>query len=252
MLKKSGFTHSQQLLIMGIVFLVLFAVIAGPLYNSCRKKEVALKLQAVHTKIKQAKRTYVLENGDIMSNYDVNISPDNFAETYFTPYLKIKHTCKGDNQIPCWGHSAYFDLDNNPVTNKSVYSIVLEDKTIIGFTKNEDGFMALLVDIDGVAGKNKLGRDIFVMYFYNNRFTPKICKLYEYKKYYIADGIHIGGFDKCGIPHDVYSYEDLYSKNLEDGCNIKSPKNTYGFGKGAACAALIKQSQWRIDKIYPW
>lgn len=62
------------------------------------------------------------------------------------------------------------------------------------------------------------------------------------------NGIHLGGFDKCGIPQDVYDYNQLSSKNFEDGCNKSSPQNVYGNGVGSACLAFIKASNWTIDK----
>lgn len=253
MLKKfDGFTQSQQLLVIGIIFLILFALIAVPLYNLCKQKGIVTRLQAVHSILEQAKHKYFLETGDLLTNYDEKISVEDFAKTYFVPYLSVKKSCSKKNQVACWGHLKYTDLSKNAISNNSDYSIALESGTVVGFSKSKEGFITMLIDINGPVGENKLSRDIFVMYIYNNKLQPKACSLDEYKKYNISNGIHFGGYTKCGIPHDVLPYEQLFSKILEDGCNKKAIKQKGGFGSGTACAALIKRSQWRIDKIYPW
>ncbi len=252
MLKKyDGFTQSQQLLVIGIIFLVLFALIAAPLYNSCKKKGIVTRLQAVYSVLEQVQQKYFLETGESISNYDDKITAEAFAKTYFVPYLHPKKNCEGASQTGCWKYSTYTDLAKKTISNPSEYSIVLESGTVIGFSKSKEGFLTMLIDINGPAGENKLSRDIFLMYIYNNS-QPKICPVEEYKKYYISNGIHLGGYDKCGIPHDVLSYEQLFGTTLEDGCNKNALTKRDGFGVGAACAALIKLSQWHIDKIYPW
>lgn len=253
MLKKyDGFTQSQQLSVIGIIFLVLFALIAAPLYNLCKKKTIETRLQAVYSILEQAAHRYFVETGELITNYDENITAEDFAKTYILPYINAKKTCEESSQSGCWASSSYTDLGKNSISNPSTFSAVLESGTVIGFNKSQDGFITMLIDINGKAGENKLSRDIFVIYVYNNNLQPKTCAPEDYKKYYIVNGLHLGGYDKCGIPHDVLPYEQLFGKDLEDSCNKKSLKQKNGLGVGAACAALIKRSQWRIDKIYPW
>lgn len=253
MLKKyDGFTKSQQLLVVGIIFLVLFALIAAPLYNSCKKKTIETRLYAIYSILEQAKQKYFVENGESITSYDKDITSKEFAKTYFEPYLRPKKVCEGASQTGCWKSSSYLDLSNKAVHNPAEYSMLMESGSVIGFSKSKDGFITMIIDINGKAGENKLSRDIFVMYIYSNRLKPTKCDKSEYKKYNISSGIHLGGYDKCGVPHDVLSYTQLFDKDLEDGCNKKALKQDDGIGTGAACAALIKRSQWRIDKIYPW
>lgn len=249
--KRCGITQMQTLLIMGIVFLVLFALIAVPFYNSYKQKKSITKLRTLYSTLMQANKNYSLIAAVNMGSFDTSMPINVFAETYFTPYLTINSYCKGA-QTECWNSPQYKDLANNKVFDKSLYSIILQDKTVLGFSKNKKGLVTMIADIDGLSGDNKLGRDIFVFYIYNNETRPVLCDDEEYNKYNISNGIHIGGYDKCGIPHDVHSYKELFGDKLEDGCNKSAPINEGGIGSGGACAALIKSSNWAIDKIYPW
>ncbi len=248
-LKKDGVTQSQTLLIMGIVGLVLFAFIAVPFYNSCKQKQVITKLKTLNTQLAQANKIYSLATSTNPDEYDYNLSIDKFAETYYTPYMKIVSTCK-ESQDECWNKIQYTDLAGKKYIDKIKYSIILSDKTVIGFYKNKDGLISIIADIDGKAGKNKLGRDVFVFYFYNDKVSSELCK--KSNDIYIKKGMHFGGYDKCGIPHDMNSYSEVYGKDLEDSCNKKAPNTQNGIGVGAACLALIYKGNWTIDKIYPW
>lgn len=249
--ERFGFTLSQNLAIGGIIFLVLFSMLAVPFYNSCMQKQTVAKLRTLHATLLQAKRTYDLEHEERGDLYDTGLTPETFANEYFMPYIKSEKTCNENNAKDCWKNLTYKDLRNRPQINKSAFSAVLNDRSIIGFVKN-DSMMSIIIDTNNSAGPNKLGRDIFLMYFYNSQNKPELCTEEEYSAYTIADGIHLGGYDKCGTPFDVMPYEELYSNKQADGCNKKSPKNINGFGSGSACAAVIKQNEWKIDKKYPW
>lgn len=249
--ERFGYTLSQNLAIGAIIFLVLFTLLAVPFYNSCMQKQTIAKLRTLHATLLQAKRTYDLDHEERGDLYDTGLEPEAFANEYFIPYLKTEKTCNEKNAKDCWKNLIYKDLKNRPQINKSSFSVVLNDRSIIGFVKN-NSMMSIIIDTNNVAGPNKLGRDIFLMYFYNTQNLPTLCPKETYTKYAITDGIHLGGYDECAIPFDVKPYEELYSQHQEDGCNKKSPKNINGFGSGAACAAVIKQNEWHIDKKYPW
>lgn len=248
--KKDGITQSQTLSIMGIVFLVLFAFIAVPFFNSCRQKSVIAKLKTLNSQLLQANKIYSMQNSVDFNDYDTTIDVTEFAQRYFERYLKIKKTCEGDNQSACWNKVLYKDLKGKKYTNIPEYSIVLADNTVIGFTKNKAGLLSIIADLDGKGGQNRLGRDVFVFYFYNKQSVQQLCE--QRSDIYIKDGLHYGGYDECGVPHDEYSYKEVYGKELQDSCNKKSPHNPDGLGVGAACLALIYKSEWSIDKIYPW
>ncbi len=250
--KYNGFTQMQTLSIMGVVILIIFASLAVPFYNNCMQKQTVSKLKLLYTSLEQANRMYTLANHDDADEYDMNMSAEEFAETYFTPYLQVNSSCKKD-QSACWKNPQYTDLAKNKIYNKSQYSLVLNRKVVLGFHKDEkNGLINIIADIDGKSGENRLGRDVFIFSFYNSSSPVNLCDEGVYKERSIKSGIHFGGYDECGIPHDVYTYSDLYSSSLKDSCNKKAAASENGLGIGAACLALINKSAWAIDKIYPW
>lgn len=250
--KRNGdITLSQTVLIVGIVALVLFAIVLVPFYKSYKQKVAVVKYQKIYAQLQQANRMYSLVSGEPMNKYNTNLPINEFAETYFTPYLQISEYCKG-KQDSCWNTPQYKDLANSPKSNISLYSIILDGNETIGFHKNRQGLMTMVVDTDGKIGENKLGKDIFILSFYDNENRPKLCDDKAYQEKNIANGIHFGGYDKCGIPQDTYNYEDLISKNFFDSCNKKAKTdNEIGLGAGAGCGALLRVSNWAIGNKYP-
>lgn len=250
-IKLNAFSLMQTTAIMCITFLFLFALLALPFYNSYKQKQYTTIYSTVYASLIQANRMYSLAASDDLNEYNMKMPINKFAETYFTPYLSISAFCKGD-QSACWENPQYRDLGNNEMFDKSLYSLVLDNKAVLGFGKNRQGLVYAILNVDGNLGENKMGKDIFVFYFYNNSQRPKICNKKYYKKFNIQDGIHLGGFDRCGVPFDVYDYKELLGKDLMDACNKKAQGNVMGLGIGSACGAIIKQSNWTIDKSYPW
>lgn len=249
--KLKAITLSQTLLIMGIVFLVLFAILAVPFYTSCKQKIAITKARTLYAKLVDASRNAFISSMTNFNEFDTTLPIDKFAQMYFTSQLPVEKYCEKE-QDECWNSVQYMDLKKNKITGKITYSVLLDSGVVLGFSKNKDNLISIIADINGKSGDNKLGRDIFVFYVYNELQRPKLCLDEDYSKYIISNGLHLGGFDRCGIPHDVHSYKDLFGTELDDGCNFNAKTSPTGVGVGAACLALIKISDWTIDKIYPW
>jgi len=249
--KLAGFTQSQTLLVTGFVFLIIFAMIAVPFYNSCKKKQMVTKLRKLQASLLQADKMSSQILAKNYEEYNTTLSAKDFAERYFVPYLEVDTKCtKADND--CWNEIQYKDLAGNEYTNKIGYSVKLNDKTVVGFSKDKNGLISIIADLDGKAGSNTLGYDVFVFYIYNDKYQPKLCDSDTDTNIYIKNGIHMGGYDKCGIPLDTKDYKELFSPKLPDGCNKDAPRTQFGAGTGAACAALIYKSSWNMDSVYPW
>lgn len=249
--KRFGITQLQTILIMGIVSLILFAMIAVPFYNAYKKKFTVSRLLVLYSTLVKANREYAIINGEDIGHFDINMTVNNFAERYFLPYMPISYYCKGQ-QNDCWNTPQYTDLKGNKKINQALYSIVMQNNTVIGFHRDTNGYISLIVDIDGKSGYNKLGKDVFLISFYDNNNKPTICAPEEYEKFNVKDGFHFGGYDKCGIPVDVYAVDELMSETFPDGCNKKAPALISGTGVGSSCLPIIKANSWTIDKKYPW
>ncbi len=249
--RKGNITLSQTVLIVGIVALLLFAMILVPFYKSYQQKLAIVKYQKAYAMLQQANRMYSLVSGEPMNKYNTSLPVNVFAETYFTPYLQISEYCKG-KQDSCWNSPQYKDLKNRKKSNMALYSIILDDNTTIGFHKNKQGLMTIILDTNGKTGENTLGKDIFVFSFYDNENHPKLCDEKPSQNKNIPNGIHFGGYNKCGIPQDTLEYNDLISKKGFDTCNKNAETNELGLGAGTACGALLRVNNWAMDKNYPW
>lgn len=248
--KRFAITQLQTILIVGIVFLILFFILAFPFYQAYKQKQTITKLKILQSELMQAARMYsMVSSGETLYNTDLPLA--DFVEKYFARFLDLEGFCKID-QSACWNQYLYTDMNNQKVYGKPVYSFELKNNIVIGFLQNKKGLIYSVVDIDGKVGANQLGKDVFILYFYDREHVPTICDASVYKNYNISDGLHWGGFDKCGIPHDVHTYQELISKDLPDGCNKKAQTFENGLGVGSACLAAIKVNNWTIDKSYPW
>lgn len=250
--KKNARTMMESIVIFGTISLAVFFLMVCPMFHAYKKKQAITAYRLAYSNLMQANKMYSLVSSDGMNAFNTTLPVDKFVEKYFIPYLNVVSFCK-DSQTNCWKTPQYKDLKNRKLFDKSTYSIRLSDRSVIGFHKNKQGLISAIVDIDGPAGINKLGKDVFVFYFYNNAFAPKLCGDEVYKNKLIINGIHYGGYDKCGIPHDVYEYPELYKKDLLDSCTKKAAfDENISLGAGAACGAVLSKTGWVMDKFYPW
>lgn len=251
MSSENPFNRSIMSVCLLSVIAIVFCIGVNYFYKISQQKLVVATLRTVYAELLQASKYASITNGEDIDYYKTDVPINVFAEKYFTPYLNINHFCKG-SQDACWKTPQYKDLQNKTYFDKALYNIILSSGAVVGLSKDKNNIVTLLIDTNGKALPNKLGRDVFILSIYNEENQAKICKEKEYEKFIIANGIHFGAIDKCGIPHDAYSYEELISQRFENGCNIKSLQSINGFGAGAACAAVLKLSSWTIDKNYPW
>ena len=247
--KLSAITQSQTLLILGIVFLVLFVTVGLPFLKSCKQKVVTSKLRVLHSELAEANYKAFLRASENAGEFNVGLSTEEFVQIYFEPYLSVKQTCSG-SQSACWNNVQYKDLKNKAYINKIEYSLQLKNGAVLGFRKNNNGRIFLIMDIDGKSGDNILGKDVFVYSVYNSHQEP-ICEVTK-NSIFVKNGLHFGGVDECGIPHDAYGASTLQGTELKDACNKNALSYDDGIGVGAACLALIKANNWTIDKRYPW
>lgn len=252
MQESNSTSQIKNIIVSMLVSVLIFASILLPFYANFKQKKAIVTYRTVYSKLLLANRLYATLDSQEQGVYDTTISANDFAEMYFTPYLTIESFCKGD-QSACWKKPPYKDLKNTKYFNKSMYSIVLDNNSVIGFHKEpKQNLMSIIVDTDGIKGQNKLGKDIFVFYFYNDKTRPTLCKDSVYKDKEIPNGIHFGGYDECGIPQDYYDYKKLYDKKFPDACSKKAEAGKYGLGVGAACGAMLYKNSWVMDNKYPW
>lgn len=248
---EKNFNRAILAVVLAIMLVAVFGWIVCYFYQLSTQKLTITKLKNVQSELIRASNFSAMVHNEDMGDFKTDMPVNLFAEKYFTPYLNINTYCKGA-QDACWNTKQYSDLSGNSYYDKVLYSVVLTDGSVIGFNKDKNNLVSLIVDTNGKVKPNRLGNDVFIFSLYNPNDPPEICDKSEYEKTVTYAGIHPGGVDKCGIPHDTYSYNELISDNFADGCNINSPASQKGFGAGAACLAVLKINAWTVDKNYPW
>ena len=254
--KTKGFTLAEVLITLGIIGVVAAMTIPTLIANAQKHSAVTGLIEA-DSIINQAIRSSMYDTDESgAGELDTSLSIQEFAEKYFTPYLKVARICTKMSD-GCWkteNFNGYYDLAGTKVTDSVPYSLVLTNGMIFGFSKI-DGYnlTSIVVDINGKSRKNTLGKDVFVFYVMNSN---NLCG--GAKSNGVANGVYPGSFDNCGTPHVSYSVEDLTKKNTSvfRACSKTGTRGGATGGKrtgiGSGCAAVIYKNGWKMPANYPW
>lgn len=251
---KFGFTLAEVLITLGIIGVVAAITIPNLIANQ-QKKAIVSQLMEAQSILNQAVNSYAADTDEEgSSEFDTTLSPQEFAEKYFKPYLKIARICTRIED-GCWKTGdfyGYYDLAGHKMTNVP-YSIVLNNGMVLGFSKIDGtNLVSIFVDVNGQGKRNVLGKDVFSFYPYN---SANLCNTGTEKYKNIKNGIYPGGFDNCGTPHVAYSREELLTATyILRNCNKVGAVGYNGNrpGLGAGCAAVIFKDGWKISNDYPW
>lgn len=251
---KFGFTLAEVLITLGIIGVVAAITIPNLIANQ-QKKAIVSQLMEAQSILNQAVKSYAADTDEEgSSEFDTTLSPQEFGEKYFKPYLKIARICTRIED-GCWktgDFNGYYDLAGHKMTNVP-YSIVLNNGMVLGFSKIDGtNLVSIFVDVNGQSKRNVLGKDVFSFYPYN---SANLCNTGTEKYKNIKNGIYPGGFDNCGTPHVAYSREELLTAtNILRNCNKVGRVGYSGNrpGLGAGCAAIIFKDGWKISNDYPW
>lgn len=197
---KKAFTLAEVLITLGIIGIVA-AMTLSTLMAKYQKKQTVIKLKQSYSILSQAFNAAIAENGDVEnwgleSIYGTMDDPtayyENFAKTYFLPYIKpVKDY--GLNSFKNIGYNKiYFKsgVVDNVSMGRQQYIVALANGNIIGISldghcDNEDTdengnwkcnsqwyntILYIIDDINGMQKPNVIGKDIFVMSFNSNGF----------------------------------------------------------------------------------
>lgn len=251
---KFGFTLAEVLITLGIIGVVAAITIPNLIANQ-QKKAIVSQLMEAQSILNQAVKSYAADTDEEgSSEFDTTLSPQEFGEKYFKPYLKIARICTRIED-GCWKTGdfyGYYDLAGHKMTNVP-YSIVLNNGMVLGFSKIDGtNLVSIFVDVNGQGKRNVLGKDVFSFYPYN---SANLCNTGTEKYKNIKNGVYPGGFDNCGTPHVAYSREELLTATyILRNCNKVGAVDYSGNrpGLGAGCAAVIFKDGWKISNDYPW
>ncbi len=217
--KFKGFTLAEILITLGIIGVVA-AITIPSLVAKYQKKITVIQLKNTFSTLQQAVKMSSEDNGDC-EDWDYTLSKSEFIERYFLPYLKAS---KVDMTI------TFTDLKGGSHTFGNSYPkfMLLDGSVIIYVQHNFQVSNHLVVDLNGLAKPNKVGRDVFVLSFWGN--TLSTYTQYSDLKMKHNDLIYRGGTSgQC-------------SKYAAGGI----------LGPGSYCSRLIQTDGWNISNDYPW
>jgi prepilin-type N-terminal cleavage/methylation domain-containing protein len=228
--KKAAFTLAEVLIVIAVVG-VVSALTIPTLIKNYQQKQTIIRLKKVYSVLNQAVRESQQDNGD-SDDWDFSLSDEEVMNKYFAPYIKISKV-KGTSY-------SYTDLAGGEHTSiMGVYRF-----TNVLYALPDGAYVAriwawafgernhLLVDINGGAGPNHMGRDVFAFTLWNNQLMP----------YSSAPSANMQAFCRYN--------STIYNGGTTGQCN----KSAQGgiFGAGSNCSSIIICNNWQFPPNYPW
>ena len=136
------------------------------LMQNHQRKTYVVQLHKFYNQLSQAlvrfqtdKNAVNLKEAGLLTDFD----------SFWTSYFNIVNDC-GSTSTPCFPEKGSYRMINSsasPYTTQKRF-ITLADGVSIGYGVNSTFPLCLDVDINGAKGPNVVGRDLFIMYIYNN------------------------------------------------------------------------------------
>ena len=223
---KKAFTLAEVLITLMTIGIVAALTIPSVITNY-QKMQTETKLKKVYQTLANMIELAKADNGDPLNwdwsetyNSECN-SPEKIVGI-FNKYLNIAQ--EFPKEYGCFkSHDA--KLLNGELAD-SKYRYALADGTLIhfiagGYAWNDDPWMWIQFDINGLDKPNTYGKDIFNIFFYAKR-----------------------GLDSADWVSDFTSYKNRSREDVIESCK-SSYISTY-------CFDLIKDNGWKIPDDYPW
>jgi len=188
-MKKNAFTLAEVLLTMAIIGVVAALTIPAVI-TKVTKDQYVTGLKKAYNTLKAVEREAIEKHGP-MENWDWSGNVTVQFEKYFLPHFDVLKNCGATTDEGCFAKeltwldgSSVVDLDNS-----AYYRIVTSDG--MSWTYCRTGLTTplyyrgwLYIDVNGLKGPNRFGRDIFSFYIY-----PSNLGIKPFGSYYV-DGVN--------------------------------------------------------------
>lgn len=179
---KKGFTLAEMLIVLAVIGIVAAIMIASVAASSQKTRLISALQKANNVFVNVANRSQA--EGDMMDTWNYSLDVGEFANRYFTPRFNIIKNC-GTTEEGCFA-DAYVRNDGSDATSSTTggdfYKFVVSDGTSIGIKLETEGDQActatnpsicarLVVDVNGLSGPNKWGKDVFEFQILGNLNT---------------------------------------------------------------------------------
>ncbi len=250
-MKIKAFTLSEVLITLGIIGVVASFTIPQIVakYNEI---VTVNKLKKAYAELQQVIKLSEVDNGNFREwDYPANWSQGkSFMERYILPYYKDVKECSWYNS--CHGKRtdySYQTIKGEPTTACYACAHYLINGRHVfvdggnykcsDYTKCTDmKYVNFYVDINGMRGDSRMGKDIFVFTLFNYTYntgpwvlTP-VCPRGEHY------GLYLGNID---------GYWGAYCKSKEQILNSDCKLT----GSGQNCGLVIEKNDWKVPKEYP-
>ena len=249
-----AFTLAEVLITLGIIGVVAAITMPGLIANY-EKQVTITKLKKDQSVLAQGIRMAELDNGDICSWFGsspISVRGNIFMDNYILPYFKtIKSSSKNGygTDMRIYGYekeqNVFLQLNGSTVDSRyEMESFISPDNMYFGFNMIDNkGFntgaanaspfrhawIPVLVDINGSARPNRVGRDVFFFEILSENCAPaKVVGLTSSKSMSSSDG---------------YKLKVHYKVAMETCKKGKS---------GEGCLVKILNDGWKIKDDYPW
>ena len=223
---KSAFTLAEVLITLVIIGVVAALTIPTAIAKYQKEQTVA-RLKQVFSQLNQSVRLSVPKYGDPRT-WDYSLVGINFFNKYLSNYIKVKNMTLNTNEITYRRTDGLTETGFNPLKDGADV-VVLNSGAIMYFSHTSTQYKTFVIDINGLKGPNKIGRDLFffVLDRESGMFIPR-------------------QFNDNESPTVERKREEL--KNGPSSYNYQCNKS----GRGMWCAALIMADGWQIKDDYPW
>ena len=191
------------------------------LMQNHQRKTYVTQLHKVYNEVQQAALQYITEHNAVNLR-EAGINSDEAAADFVKQYFKVVQDC-GTDQTPCFpATETYKKLSGTTITKWfGKRHFVLADGVSLAtyYVSSASQVIEFWVDINGQKGPNIVGRDLFVMYMYNNGILDELAGKSS------AD-------DDSEVADNIPMSSEQREKRFNNYCMSDSPVNYHGcFGK---------------------
>lgn len=225
-----SFTLAEVLITL-VVIGVIASITVPMMMTNYQKNATVSGLKKMYSTLSQATNLAIMDNGPI-TGWTIDKGNDVFLKTYTFPYIDLAKDCGNSTEGEC--SFKYKTIKGEEIELSDEYNrFFLKDGNrvaVITASFANQRYAYYIVDINGLAKPNRMGRDIFVFVYFIYRSDDPVN--------------HNGKFMNC---YPFWDRERIKTY-FQTGCNRVSTGQLANY----SCAALIMNDGWEIKGDYPW
>ena len=237
----------------GLITLAIIGIVAAltipNLLTKYQKQQTISGLKEAFSILSNAARLSEVENGPMPTwtypEYSDSDSTGEFIKKYYLPYLRSAKLLSKTEFAELYPKYSVKSLSGDSKGHMNYYQVLsLSNGMLLFFNEfHNTGYFWIFADINGLAGPNRIGRDIFV---FDGKSWGKKGNAY----------INFWNYFTCTSGRDCLMQggpeEGSDDAELNFGYYGCSKDNKYGYYAGYYCGALIQYDGWKIADDYPW